>query len=461
MFFAVSIAFVVFLLGVGFAAAGPVVPKSDPSSRLEKIAFSLTTGLLANHLILLAVQSLQVSLWVGAAVAGCASVRILVRRRGRFRFKRDEDPFPLVMAVCVALLYYFTILIEPLEDWDARSIWFFHAKMIASAESIGLTAGWDHPSLRFSHADYPNLIPALAAQLSHVLGYWNEYMPKFSLFLVLIPPVFWVFSFWSRSFSFLLLALVFPFGLKGYLWSGSMDGYVALYAAVSMLLLGRYFVEGRMLDLMAGISCLAMAGNIKNEGILVGLIGVFAIAATGIWTGKLGFTALKKSFGPARAAWLAVVLVPAAVWSVFYKHKWGLANDLQLGSAAALHRMMNRLSDGVSFPLILKETLFNTESTVWLSLAAFAAGVILMTVAKRRTAGWMPALVTAGVYYGCMVTVFLLIPNDPTVHLLSSLHRTMLTTSGCLVVGAYFALREFEEAPPEPNPGLTRNRTSA
>lgn len=81
----------------------------------------------------------------------------------------------VAMTACVLLLYYFTILIDPLEDWDARSIWFFHAKMIAAAESIGLRAGWGHPSLRFSHSDSPNLIPALAAQLSHLLGYWNEY----------------------------------------------------------------------------------------------------------------------------------------------------------------------------------------------------------------------------------------------------------------------------------------------
>ena len=461
MFFAVSVAAILFLSGIGYLLTATLMPGGDRSSRAEKFPFVLTTGILANHLILLLTQSLTISLWAGAAIAGCAAVLFAVRHRGRLRSIRAGSLFPPAAAALVLLLYYCTLLIDPLEDWDARSIWFFHARMIWSAGTVGMGAGWDHPSIRFSHVDYPVLIPALAAQGSHLLGYWNEYAPKLSLFLVLIPPVCWVFTFFSRSLSFLFLLLVFPFGLKDFLLSGSMDGYVAFYAAVSMLLWGRYFREGRPLDGMAGLACLAMAGNVKNEGLLIGLIGIFAVAAAGVLSRGFRFADFKKWLGLRRVGWLAVVLSPGVLWSVFYKSKWGLASDLQLGTADAFDRLIRRVWDGVSLPHILKATFFNQETTLWLAAAAFAVSLAALAVSKRSTVGWVPALVTAVVYYGCIVLVFLLIPNDPTARALSSMFRTMLTATGCMVAATYFVLKEFEDAPSERSPGKPPSLTSA
>lgn len=240
-----------------------------------------------------------------------------------------------------------------------------------------------------------------------------------------------------------------------------MDGYVALYTAVSMLLAGRYFKEGRLLDLMAGIICLAMLGNIKNEGLLIVLIGMFALTATGILSREFRFADFKRLLGFCRVGWLAVILSPGIIWSVFYKSKWALTNDLQLGAAAGFDRMMNRLFDGVSFPIIFKGTFFNIESTVWLVLAAFAVSIVLLAVSRRYSVAWIPALLTASVYYGCLMMIFLLIPNDPTVCEFSSMHRTMLTTTGCLVAATHFVLRELEEASMERNPRESRNLISA
>ncbi len=446
MFAVVSGTYILFLFGLGYWIV-QFLPLSDERSHAcERAPLILVTGFLINHLILLLVQSLEKTLWIGFILLGCSVILFVVKQRRGFGWNRDEKKFPVATVVFVLSLYGTAILLDPLKDWDARSIWFFHSKMIWSAESINMSAGWNNPLLQFSHVDYPKLIPVLAAQLSYVLGYWNEYMPKFSLLLILIPAIFWVFSFNSRSLSFLCLVLVFPFGLKNHLLSGSMDGYVALYSAISMLLAGRYFKHRRLLDLMSGIGCLLLISNFKNEGILIALIGMFSILATGILAPSFSWIDLKKVFSWPLMGWLAMIASPCIIWSFFYKRQWGLMNDLQLGTAESLLRIMNRLSDGVSLQFILKKTLFHDESAVWLALTAFIVCMIFLVVSRRHMISWIPASVTAIVYYGCIIMIYLMTPKDLNWHLSTSVQRVMLTVSGCLIAGTYFVLDEFETA---------------
>jgi len=412
---------------------------------MEKIPLFLTTGLLVNHLILLLSQSLKFSLFPAVILCSCGLVWFFMRRKKEFIFGSRVEWFPVAAMAFIFMLYYFTILYSPLEEWDARSIWFFHSKMIWSAGSLNMEAGWNHPSLQWSHVDYPKLIPALAAQLSFVLGYWNEYAPKFSLFLLLIPAIFWIFSFYSRRFSFLFLVLVFPFGLKSFLWNGFMDGYIALYSAISMLLLGRYFQERRLIDLISAVSCLALLSNIKNEGILIAMLGVVSIAITGMLISSFKWFAFKKYFSIYRMGWLIIIISPCILWSVFYKYQWHLVNDLQIGTAGAFFRMYDRLLDGTSLPFILKETFSHDESAVWLALAVFIAGIIWLTLSKRYIVSWIPALMITLAYYGCILAVYLMTPNDLIWHLGTSVQRTMLTVSSCLLAGSFFIFQELED----------------
>jgi hypothetical protein len=414
--------------------------KNANSHFVEEFPFILTTGLLVNHLIILLLQSLKLSLLLGIIISGCSLLWFFIRHKGEFRFIPNKVQFSLLMIVFVLLLYYFTILSEPLKAGDARFIWFLHAKMIWSAESINLNAGWHHPSV--PHVDYPKLIPALAAQLSYVLGYWNEYAPKLSLFLILIPLIFWVFSFYSRSFCFLFLVLFFPFVLGRFLWNGYMDGYVAFYTAISMLLFGRYFKHRHLLDLMSGISCLALISNLKNEGILIALVGMLSIVITGILSSKFKLIEFKKIFSIYRVAWLIVIISPCILWSVFYKHKWRLTNDLQIGTTESFFRIVNRFSDGVSFPYIIEQTL----TPVSLALVPFIASITLLIVSKRYIVSWIPSLITAIFYYFAMVIIYLLTPLDLTWHVFTSSERTMMTVYSCLIVGTFFVLKELEAA---------------
>lgn len=406
-----------------------------------------TTGLLVNHLILLLVQSLFLSLLLGAIIAGFSLIyffRQFSRNCRGTRFINKKYLYISVILIIVGL-YYFSILSEPLHDWDARSIWFLHAKMIWSAKSLGITADWHHPSIFFSHVDYPKLVPALAAQLSFILGYWNEYAPKLSLFLIIIPALFWVLSFYAHKFSFLFLLFTFPFSLNAWLWNGYMDGYVALYSAVAMLLAGRYFSDGRLFDLMSSFSCLALISNIKNEGMLLASIGLISIVVTGIISGK--FPEIRKKMSVAyRFVWCIIIAAPGFIWSTIYKFRWNLANDLQVGTSESSYRAIDRLMDGVTLPMILKKSVIHQNSAVILSTALFCVSMVILGALRKYIISWIPAGITSSTYYLGLVFIYLSTPHSVEAHLKFSIDRTMLAVTCCILAGTYFILKEIEDS---------------
>ena len=419
--------------------------KDDSSPFAEKFPLIFTTGLLVNHLIILLSRSLNLSLVWGGLICICGLVRFLMRWKKESMLGRRGDWLASAGIGVILVLYYFAILYDPLEAWDARSIWFFHAKMIWSAGSPDMTAGWNHPSLQWSHVDYPKLIPALAAQMMHILGYWNEYAPKFALFLLLIPAIFWIFSFYKRRFSFLFLALLFPFGLKDHLWNGFMDGYIAFYAAVAVLLLGRFFQKRRSLDFLSAISCLALLSNIKNEGMAIALAVMASYFLTELLSNKFSLTGWKQLFSPYRIVWLSAMITPCLIWSVVYKNQWRLKNDLRIGTSEAWIRIIGRFTDGESLPLILKTTIIHDESAVWLSVIACILCLTALTVYRRRAVSWIPALITAFMYYWVIVLIYGLTPHDLNWHLATSAQRTMLTVSSCLLACVYLMWNELEK----------------
>ena len=77
------------------------------------------------------------------------------------------------------LFIIFISLGTPTFEWDARSIWLFHAKRIFYDQSI-FSIGDNYAA--FSHNEYSSLAPAFAASLAFLVGHWNEVFPKLSFF---------------------------------------------------------------------------------------------------------------------------------------------------------------------------------------------------------------------------------------------------------------------------------------
>jgi len=436
-----------YLLGLGWLLIGPISHGSlTRGSHLipffDELPSILTSGIIVNHAIVSCLQQLPTSLVTGTTLSiigiFCFGVYIYRARTQHKLYLKLGSKLLGIIVLC--LLFLGPIFMEPLNAWDARSIWFFHAKMIYTAGTLGQSAGWQDPAVYFSHPDYPNLIPVLSAQVAYVAGYWNEYIPKASLFFLLIPTILWLFTFARKTFSFVILSLLLSFSFSRLLWNGYMDGYLALYFSISMLLLGRYIQTMQASDLIASLCCLAILLYIKNEGLLAVLAGCFSAIMTGWFLRKNSFISrIGISFKWKYLFAVLLALLPVLTWNL-HKQQWGLSNDLAIGTDQSFLRITNRLTDG-SYKLILQSIYHQIEASMLLLGVVYFANFIQNKGLPKES---LPALLAAGSYCLGIMVIYLLTPVDVVWHLGSSVDRTMLSVIGCIIVGSYYLLRKIE-----------------
>ena len=141
-----------------------------------------------------------------------------------YALRNVKEKFPIILFLLFGL--FFTLAIGT-PDWDARSIWLFHAKRIFYENS--LYAQLDGYA-SFSHNDYPVIFSMLAATLAKAVGHWNEVFPKAIVNFFLLPPLL-VFAALSKR---KILKLLYIFGIciicRNYLFNGYQDALVAVYA---------------------------------------------------------------------------------------------------------------------------------------------------------------------------------------------------------------------------------------
>lgn len=209
--------------------------------------------------------------------------------------------------------------LQPLRDWDARSIWFFRAKTLAVHDGVP-SAEANRALPEFSHPDYPLLIPAQAAWLGRCAGGYDELYPQGFLFLNL------------AAWLHLLCVLLRRLGLSWWLVlplacffldldaPGWVNGYADnhLYAALSCALLASALPEPRRgLLLFVLLGC---AANTKNEGAVYALPGMVLLLSS------LRFKLTRRQL-----LGLLLGLLPWLLW-FGYRTAVGLDNDMQLGS---------------------------------------------------------------------------------------------------------------------------------
>lgn len=436
-----------FFLGQGWLIIGlllkPIFLKNEKIRFWEILPLAFLSGIIVNYAVVLALQTLNSSLIVSGALAILGlGVCVLQLARNTLSFDFKHPSWAILFGLLtISLLYMFPILTEPLEGWDARWIWFFHAKMIYAAGSIGQSAGWQHPSVVFSHVDYPNLVPVIAAQIMHIAGFWNEYLPKLSLFFMFLPAVFWLLSFARKSFSFVVLVAALLLSFYPWLWIGYMDAILAIYLSLSVLLLGRFIKDGNNLDLISSICCLFVLPYIKNEGILAALVGGISVLIV-ILLKKKSQVKVKSRLKIWRY-WLAglIGLLPLVLWSIA-KYQWNISNKLNIGSQASFERILQRLQDGSS--AIIFGRIFEVIEGVTFLFSILMIIVICWKVPISHHI--LPALAVAVIYCLGIASIYYLTPFDLEWHLSTSINRTMLPVNGCIYVVCYFLLVEIENS---------------
>jgi len=290
-------------------ALGRAALRLFPGAR-EGLLAGWAPGLLAGQLVLtslllltgfLPVSMSPVGLFAGLAALGYGTARGYRTARGSAQHPGDLRravwtqlrPVLITAALLVALYpnVLFWVIQRPVVDWDARSIWFFHAKVLAVDRGLEPAFFTDPVYL---HSSYPMLVPAQAAWLSLLRGGWSEMAGKSFLLLN--------FAAYLQLFLALLRAkghpwwlglgaavLFFDTGVRSY-GNGFGYAYVNGYADV-------HFIAPFLLALLAfslprsqngpvlGALLLAFGANVKLEsGLFAGLLAVvLAGGALGRW----------------------------------------------------------------------------------------------------------------------------------------------------------------------------------
>lgn len=444
MYIALSL-FLPYLTGLGLlvSSAFPTSFKNIPKTHQEIarfIANTLLLGIALNHLLMLLIHNMKISLCVGAALSaiGFCCVILIARNSitGYFRLGWVIS----AISLATALLFSFFILHTPIE-WDAQYIWLFHGKMIFYSNGLNQATGLSNPAYQFSHVDYPKSFAILSAQFAYLTGYWNDYLPRLSLLALLMPAVLGVASFYRKcNISFLYLFVMVFFSLNVYIVNGYMDAYLAMYACISLLFLWRGVTTDNLDDLLAGYAFISIIPLLKNEGMLF-LVSIFFSFALyfAIYKNKR-FLANKVVRN--RSFWAMSVLLISniAAWSCI-KYQWGLKNDLHLG-LNSVQLIINRINDDSIHTI---PSLILSDTNIGISL--FILLVTIFFSIKLRVFNFNSIALCTSVsliYFTGMMLVYLATPHDLVWHLTSSLGRTMMTVNLSIIAANYIVLTTID-----------------
>lgn len=427
----------IYFIGLGWLFNQWLVKQKPHSLETDQVSLFLAnllvSGLILNFALGLLIQDIKTALLVGGIFSLFGWTTLFVKMRKYINLKTMaiiiiEKLEWWLLAALLTGLYLILIIGTPLFEWDARSIWFLHGKMIYVSQTISLEAGWQHPSIQFSHVDYPKLIPLMAAQVASVFGYWNEYLPKAPLIFLFIPIILSIISLTYQNKIYLLT--IIPIILIGdWLWNGYMDGYLALYFGIAILL-GYQFIQSKeSLRYLTGITFLVMCLYLKNEGQLVLVVTIIVFSLFLIQKGR--FPSL-KTIQSIKSPILqgSFLFLPFVVWS-YYKFAFNFKNDLQLGSKGFFLRINERLSDP-SLGIILEKLI----EQIYLPLTIFILLLVTLYFLDRISHTLLIFVGTTLFYSLGILLIYLSTPFDLNYHLRTSIDRTMLPVNTVLWLGA-------------------------
>lgn len=427
------------------------LPLRAGAANLQALGVVLGRGLLLGYALGLVTPSLswlERAWWLPIAL-GLGLLLWAARREGRAYRERfvQLDALGCGLAAALALALFFKITAESITAGDARSIWYFHAKVLFHADHALDSALWKTPSLFFAHVDYPKLNAIWAALWMKHFGFWNEYLPKFSLVLLELPAVVWCVGFSPALITRCLLVVALLLRMQQFLWNGYMDGLLATYAGIAMLYGTRYVLQGRRLDLLTVIVALGMCMSIKNEGVALALCIFGCVVLGRIWHNRSG---LVRSFAHASIALTALYAIAGLlIWSS-WTAAVGIENDLA-GAGSKLERLTTRAGDGRSFEMIWSG-IHSAENLLLLKLLLIVA-LAFWTLNHRQLARHRAALlVSVGVpalYLAILLLVYLSTPRDLQWHVYTSADRTSLALYTCITIGVLAPMLSDQPANPD------------
>jgi len=424
---------------------------ADRSSRAARaVSLRLGLGILVHALGVMAGLRLRVVLY-GGGVLALAGLGVGIYRSWRSRDGRSRAPVAwILLGLALTGVGAWVMLMDPLWANDARSVWFFHAKIIYYAGALRSDAGWLEPSIAFSHPTYPKLMPILAASEMVRFGYWNEFLPK----LGFVPPLA----------CYLLALLAGPRGraslgvaavtIIAFLAGGAIihdgytDAYVALAAAGALMAILRWLRRGETGDAQHALVLTGLGLATKEEGLLFA-ISLLAAMVPFVLSARVRAYAKSSLRHPGTLAVTVLAIAPWVLWGGLVR-RWGLHGYLQLNSATYA-RAWSRVRAGALRPITRSllapgSRWFDLATTRFLGLlgvTGIAKAVALAASRRLQLVGFL-CLVCGVCYFALLCLVYLMTPFDYGWQLSTSADRVMLVAFACALVFFGDSLEDIE-----------------
>jgi uncharacterized membrane protein (Fun14 family) len=416
-------------LGLALVAIGYFPARLVTGSRVWCLLVApVTTALLAGSLGTIGVL---LRLPAGFTIIGTLALSatagaVVIRRAARERAARESESYLPLLLPIAGLLPFLTVRRAPYE-WDARSIWWFHARWFAD----GGAAVWDamrNPAFAFSHPDYPPLAPATNGALWWISGSTSLKQAQIVTAIVTLSAVAVLgFAVWyavRRALpgwvavvvaGVLVLATYGVASIDSLTLAPGTNGYVDVLWSAAFAA-GCVFVLATDRDPVAlrwGALCLAVAALTKNEG-LVAVVLVVVLAL------------VRHRFTRRAVIWLGCSLVPGLAWLVVARVAGAESEYLGSSKTTQLLRLdpdvLRRISpaaDGV----------WQQMSSIVIVVAGVSVlGLLIATRARRELSGtswpwmWIAWLATTtSVVYAYVVS-----PAPLHWHLRTSVDRTTM-----------------------------------
>jgi len=301
-------------------------------------------------------------------------------------------------------------------NWDARSIWLFHAKRIYMGNNLYAQLDNYAP---WSHNDYPVIFSALAATLAKAVGHWNEVFPKSVLLLLLVPPLLVCSALFQQKILMVLFLTVIGVICRNNLFNGHMDALVAIYTCAIILItikINKALVDSSseyIYPTITLISFFSILILLKNEGLAVSLIVLL-----------LTFF-LQKNIPKLNI--IAIAVSTFALYFILWKwpvHTANIETDIMM--SGMLQRVIDRLYSNDDLQLILDN---------FLKYSGIYVGIFLLNFFRFGVKWTHLALPTLFVisYFGILFLIYLSTPYDLTYHLGTSVKRALLTINVVLL----------------------------
>lgn len=359
-----------------------------------------------------------------ALVAG-AALPLLWRSPKDAPGRRPGD-LVLLLGPCAVLAWTLTVLDRFSLGWDARSIWFFHARMLVAGGDdyleLARVHGWNHP-------DYPPLVPA-------VLGYAWEVTSEidYRTGQILIAAL--------TACGTVLTALAIARALRSR-WTGAVaatasvavcygvweglatNGYVDPLAA-SLVLAGAGYgilAQPSTRHEKVALACLVLAGLTKNESFTYATVMITVLVAQAVVHRR------RRQASPQAPLWCyGLALGAAAAWPLTVRAH-GLSSGL-VGS--------NAVADPASRFAQALDALLPLLDLAAFAVAGLVAGCLLVGGREiRRGVAYVLSLLACGCV---LLSAYAVGPYEITWWLGTSLGRTsMFLQAGGLLLAVFTA----------------------